>query len=365
MANKKISELASATTPLSGAELIEIVQSGTNKQVAASALIGATGPQGDPGAPGADGLDGSDGADGRTVLSGPGAPSSGLGANGDFYIDTTDWDIYGPKTVGAWGSGTSLVGPAGAPGADGLDGSDGADGAQLDAANTFTEDQTIQGDLVFSGAARRIYGDFSTATYADRFAFQTNVTNGATTINCLPNGTNTAAIIGVFNNSDPTNAAYGYVGFAGGSMLVNSAITGTGTYKDLVFMTGGVSRMLVNTTGVVTILSSPGFGYGAGSGGTVTQDTSRTTGVTINKASGAITLVSAAGSTAFASFTVTNSTVATTDCIIVNQKSGTDLYEIHVTNVAAGSFKVSFRTISGTTTEQPVFNFAVIKGATS
>ena len=129
MANKKISELASATTPLSGAELIEIVQSGTNKQVAASALIGAAGPEGDPGAPGADGLDGSDGADGRTVLSGPGAPSSGLGANGDFYIDTTDWDIYGPKTVGAWGSGTSLVGPAGAPGADGLDGSDGAAGA--------------------------------------------------------------------------------------------------------------------------------------------------------------------------------------------------------------------------------------------
>ena len=54
MANKKISELASATTPLSGAELIEIVQSGTNKQVAASALIGAAGPEGDPGAPGAD-----------------------------------------------------------------------------------------------------------------------------------------------------------------------------------------------------------------------------------------------------------------------------------------------------------------------
>lgn len=113
MANKKISELASATTPLSGAELIEIVQSGTNKQVAASALIGAAGPEGDPGAPGADGLDGSDGADGRTVLSGPGAPSSGLGADGDFYIDTTDWDIYGPKTAGAWGSGTSLVGSPG------------------------------------------------------------------------------------------------------------------------------------------------------------------------------------------------------------------------------------------------------------
>jgi hypothetical protein len=45
------------------------------------------------------------------------------------------------------------------------------------------------------------------------------------------------------------------------------------------------------------------------------------------------------------------------------QKSGTDLYEIFVTNVAAGSFKMTFFTTGGTSTEQPVFNFAVIKGS--
>ena len=53
------------------------------------------------------------GADGKTVLTGSGSPSSGLGANGDMYIDTTARDIYGPKTAGAWGSGTSLIGPPG------------------------------------------------------------------------------------------------------------------------------------------------------------------------------------------------------------------------------------------------------------
>jgi len=38
--------------------------------------------------------------------------------NGDFYINTTAWVLYGPKASGAWpGSGTSLVGPAG-PGED-------------------------------------------------------------------------------------------------------------------------------------------------------------------------------------------------------------------------------------------------------
>ena len=62
-----------------------------------------------------------------------------------------------------------------------------------------------------------------------------------------------------------------------------------------------------------------------------------------------------------ATFTVTNSTVAATDVIILNQKSGTDLYDLMVTAVAAGSFNLTFRTTGGTTTETPIFNFAVIK----
>lgn len=108
-----------------------------------------------------------------------------------------------------------------------------------------------------------------------------------------------------------------------------------------------------------------GIGYGAGAGGAVTQSSSRTTGVTLNTLSGAITLVSAAGSATAASFTVTNSAVAATDTVVVSQKSGTDLYELFVTNVAAGSFKITFFTTGGTTTEQPVFNFAILKGAAS
>lgn len=117
--------------------------------------------------------------------------------------------------------------------------------------------------------------------------------------------------------------------------------------------------------GVLAHDTTTGIGYGTGSGSTVTQATSRTTGVTINSVTGSITLVSAAGSATAASFTVTNSAVAATDTVIMNQKSGTDLYQIFVTNVSAGSFKVTFFTTGGTTTEQPVFNFTVIKGSTS
>jgi hypothetical protein len=104
-------------------------------------------------------------------------------------------------------------------------------------------------------------------------------------------------------------------------------------------------------------------GLGYTSGGAVEQASSRTTGVTLNTLCGRITLVSAAGSTTAASFTVTNSEVAATDVVVVCQKSGTDKYDLSVTAVADGSFQITSRTYSGTTTEQPVFQFAVIKAA--
>lgn len=116
---------------------------------------------------------------------------------------------------------------------------------------------------------------------------------------------------------------------------------------------------------IANVFNTAGVGYGVGGGGAVTQITSRTTGVTLNTNAGAVTLVSAAGSTTPTSFTVTDSKVAATDTIVINQKSGTDLYTIDVTNVAAGSFQVTSNTKSGTTTEQPVFNFTVVKGAAS
>lgn len=103
-----------------------------------------------------------------------------------------------------------------------------------------------------------------------------------------------------------------------------------------------------------------GLGYSAG-GSAVTQLTSRTTAVGINAPCGAITLLSAAGSTTPATFTVNNSLVEATDTVIVCQKSGTDKYDLSVSAVGAGSFAITFNTKSGTTTEQPVFNFAVIK----
>ena len=126
-----------------------------------------------------------------------------------------------------------------------------------------------------------------------------------------------------------------------------------------------VLRALIDASGNFLMRNTGALGYGTTSGGAVTQTTSRTTGVTLDKTNGAITLVSAAGTTTWQSFTVTNNTVAATDVVKVCQKSGTDLYMIHVTNVSAGSFQITFATTGGATTEQPVFNFVVIKAVTA
>lgn len=136
------------------------------------------------------------------------------------------------------------------------------------------------------------------------------------------------------------------------------------------FTLNGVNKLVIkNSGGTVNTgnleVVGDGLGYGTGSGGTVIQTGSRNTGVTINKPTGSITLVSAAGSASWNSFAVTNSTVAATDTIIVNQKSGSDQYQIFVTNIVAGSFTLTFATTGGTTIEQPVFNFSVIKGVTA
>ena len=186
-------------------------------------------------------------------------------------------------------------------------------------------------------------------------------------------------ISGVLSNCTGLPVATGISGLGAGiaaflatptSANLDAAVTddtGTGT---LVFsntptlvtpVIGAATGTSLTVTAAVTSSGTAGVGYATGAGGAVTQITSRTTGVTLDKTTGAITLFSAAGSATAATFTVTNSTVAATDVIILNQKSGTDLYDLMVTAVAAGSFNITFRTTGGTTTEQPVFNFAVIK----
>lgn len=126
-------------------------------------------------------------------------------------------------------------------------------------------------------------------------------------------------------------------------------------------------------TGAVTFKSSAksdsataGIGYATGAGGAETQLTSKSTGVTLNKICGTITMNNATLNRETAvSFTLTNSAIAEHDVVVVNIKSGAtaNAYNVAVTAVNTGSCRIQVHNLLGGTdlSEALVLNFAVIK----
>ncbi len=171
------------------------------------------------------------------------------------------------------------------------------------------------------------------------------------------------AVLG-WSNANSSAAGAIDIGFARNGMGLAEVNNGTkGTFADLTL------RNLSSAGFVLSISPTSGVGYNTGAGGSITQITSRDTGVTLNTVSGDIVLlagINAAVSAATANtVVVTNSAVAITDTVNVVQKSGTDKYLIFVTNMASGSFSMTFFTTGGITNESPVFHFNVIKGVSS
>jgi hypothetical protein len=87
-----------------------------------------TGPQGPKGDKGDTGTTG---ANGKTILNGTSNPSNSItGANGDFYLNTNTYQLFGPKTDGVWGLGTAIIGLNGEQGEIGPQGDTGPIGEQ-------------------------------------------------------------------------------------------------------------------------------------------------------------------------------------------------------------------------------------------
>lgn len=133
---------------------------------------------------------------------------------------------------------------------------------------------------------------------------------------------------------------------------------------------GTTDCLRVSTTGDVAVIGSAGtLGYGTGSGGTVTQITSKTTTVVLNKGTGEIVMNNAAlAANAEVNFTLTNSVIATNDVLIVHADAGaTDgAYLIQCVQCGAGFAQISVRNLTaGSLSEAINLNFAVIKAAIS
>jgi hypothetical protein len=144
-----------------------------------------------------------------------------------------------------------------------------------------------------------------------------------------------------------------------------AANSGNGWTSPYLPKAGGALTGAVTNTGSTLGIGTGGVGYGTGSGGAVTQGTSKSTNVTLNKTNGQITMHDAslaAGATV--GFTLTNSTMAATDTAIVHRCSGgtNGSYEVWIDRMASGGCDIYIKnTTAGALAEAVVLNFSVIK----
>ena len=176
--------------------------------------------------------------------------------------------------------------------------------------------------------------------------------------NCTGSPTLTAPLLGTPASGVITNCT--------GSPTLTAPLLGTPASGDISNCTGSPTLTALTATGNIRITGTGSLGYSTGSGGAVTQLTSKTTGVTLDKSNGKITMeaTTAIGIAASVVFTLTNNFIAVTDAVIANIATGgtANAYTVNVLTVAAGSVGLRVTNISaGILSEAVVVSFAIIK----
>jgi hypothetical protein len=183
--------------------------------------------------------------------------------------------------------------------------------------------------------------------------------------------TNNLKSFSIVNTANTVN----YLAVKGGATgsSVNIASAGTDSNVNLTYDSKGTGsahffRVNAGGTGLFQMLTT-GAGYMSGQGGTVTQATSKSTGVSLSKLCGNITMdaASLAADTAV-SFAFTNANIAAGDLLIMSHISGGTLgaYSVTPSSFAAGSCQVNVRNLTaGALAEAIVLRFIIIKGQTA
>lgn len=127
----------------------------------------------------------------------------------------------------------------------------------------------------------------------------------------------------------------------------------------------GVAYSDQDIVGADFLLSDSQLGYTTAAQGTVTQATSKSTAVTLNKSAGRISMnaASLAANTAV-TFTLNNNLISANDTVILTISGGQTTpgsYNVFANALGTGSVSITLRNISGgTLSEAVVINFALI-----
>jgi len=128
----------------------------------------------------------------------------------------------------------------------------------------------------------------------------------------------------------------------------------------------GVAYLDQDIIGAQYLLSDEQIGYTAAAQGTVTQATSKSTAVTLNKPAGRITLNNAAlaGNTAV-TFNLNNTLISANDILVLNVSAGSvadaTTYTTYISSLGAGVAAITLRNLTATSqSEAVVINFAII-----
>jgi hypothetical protein len=148
----------------------------------------------------------------------------------------------------------------------------------------------------------------------------------------------------------------------------SASIIGNVSNHAVVVYQNNAEAFRVDTNKNVLVTSSGGLGYGTGSGGAVTQLTSKSTGVTLNKTNGqVITHNAALAANTTVGFNITNSTVVASDAVILNMVGGGSIQDYQLwAQPGSGTITVYIKNITaGSLSQALTLNFAIIKAVTS
>lgn len=235
------------------------------------------------------GATGATGANGKTVLSGSGVPGAGVGTDGDFYLDTTAHNFYGPKAAGAWGAGFSLIGPQGPQGIQGIQGIQGPAGAssapggvsgqlQFNSAGAFGGSLLTQGaNLIeqLNGAnaqSFRLYNTYTDAANYERAVFDWSTTANTLTIGTQKAGTGATRSI-QFIRDGVSFLDYGISDYTGYSGLTVGVLGYLAAQNNIFSIgSGATSNMTFEFAAQNTVVMNAGvtFGWGSQENGTGT-----------------------------------------------------------------------------------------------